>query len=464
MVTMISILGDFVHRLGRDDLPPEVLDRAKTCLLYAIGIGLAGSEIEFARIAWESTPRCPGPATVLPGGERTCALDAALVNSILFHSRTQEDTYAPGSAHPGAVVVPAALAVAESQEEAVPGNDFLAAVVCGYEVIAGLSRACAPFSTPRGFRATPVYGIFGSAAAAARLLRLGASEAASCLSFAANMAAGVTNSFYEGSMEWHFQVGFAARNGILAALLAQKGAAGSLSSLDGRSGFLQAFTGSREPAGEISRTFVPNGDYSFSILDVDFKPYPTCAWVIPSIDVARQIRRQSSVDPAQVEKVLVYLNPYEAAYPGNSYQGPFPSVESATMSAPYCVALALLDGHVTLRGLMRHGEEAIHHLAQKVQVIPSEERPRMTCRLEVYLHDGSVIHRLSADPPDRYRYGWDRTRNFLEELLPEMPGVDSRVLSRLADQIQRLDRAADVRGLLTGVLGGQRGSRSPMSS
>ena len=250
-------------------------------------------------------------------------------------------------------------------------------------------------------------------------------------------------------------VGFAARNGILAALLAQHGAVGSPSSLDGRSGFLKAFTGSMEPAEAIERAFGPRRDHTFNILDVDFKPYPTCAWVIPAVDTVRQIRRGESVDPARVEKVLVYVNPYEANYPGNSYQGPFPSVESATMSVPYTAALALLDGHVTLRGLRRYGDDSIERLAQKVQVIASDDYPQMTCRVEIHLQDGTVISQSSANPPDHYRYGWDRTRVFLQELLPEMPGMDGSSLDRLAEEIHELDRAPDVRRLLTDILEGR---------
>src|SRR5205823_1804046 len=130
----------------------------------------------------------------------------------------------------------AALALAE--ETGADGSTLLAALAAGYEVGGAFSREFTSLSTPRGFRASAVYGQLAAAAAAGRVLDLDADRLASALSLASAFAGGTTESFAAGSSEWHFENAIASQSGLLAARLAAAGATGADTAFEGAAGFL----------------------------------------------------------------------------------------------------------------------------------------------------------------------------------------------------------------------------------
>src|SRR6478752_1083606 len=138
--TLARRFARFATGLGYDDLPPRVVDKAKACILHCIGVGLAGhasSAVRAARAAvLAQEPGGPDGASILVGGERATPYGAAFVNSSLMHAKLQEDAYHTGS-HPGVMIIPAALAVAETRGTS--GRDFIAAVAAGYEIEAAMT-------------------------------------------------------------------------------------------------------------------------------------------------------------------------------------------------------------------------------------------------------------------------------------------------------------------------------------
>ena len=191
-------LSRFIYGLSFKDLPNEVVDRAKNRILDALSIAIAGRDFPIPRMGLNLVRNNKGKATVFTHNLRLPAVDAALVNSLLANTLSQGD-FAYG-AHAGAVVVPATIAAAE--EEGGTGAEVITAVVAGYDIMARIYLG-AP-SIAHTFRATSVYGPFGTATAAGKLLKLNEDGLTNALGLAANLSSGLLATFQSGTMETQF--------------------------------------------------------------------------------------------------------------------------------------------------------------------------------------------------------------------------------------------------------------------
>src|SRR5690242_18705264 len=230
-------LAAYVADLKFEDIPPEVLERAKVLTLDFLG-----STIRARRDA-ESTPSLlkmlealaldgKGEATVFGDTKTWTPAVAALLNGALGHSLDFDDTHADSSLHPSAPVVPAAFAVGELVGAS--GREVLTAIVAGYEVCCRLGQALDPTSHyGRGFHPTCTAGTFGAAAAAAKLFGLSKEQIVSAFGVSGSQAAGSLQFLINGAWNKRFQVGAAAMNGVIAATLARNDFAGAIQSVEG---------------------------------------------------------------------------------------------------------------------------------------------------------------------------------------------------------------------------------------
>lgn len=273
METVVERLGKFASELSFKNIPTEVVSKAKACLLNGIGIGLSCANMETARAArrivkeYEKVTDRGG--TLLGDGTKVSLMGSAFANGVMFHSRGQEDTH--GTMHLGTTVIPTSLAVSEWTGSS--GQDLITAVVAGYEVAAAIGKELTAKTTPRGFRASPIYGIFGSVTAAGKLLKLGPAQMNHALGHAAAFAFGTLEALLTGTMEVFFENGMANRSGIMAALVAQTGMPGGATALEGPAGFSKAFADTRENLERIGSTL----GKKWEIMTVFFKSYATCA-------------------------------------------------------------------------------------------------------------------------------------------------------------------------------------------
>src|SRR5262249_25554923 len=230
-VAVTPQLGHWVSGLELDAVPPDVMNHLKLCLLDSIGCGLYGSKQPWGRIAGDVAVSFSGGgvASLFARADKVSPADAALANGTAIHGFEIDDAHVTSSLHPGAVTLPACLALAEARGAS--GAEFLAALAAGYE--AGLRvGACAGIAhSTSGFHVTDTVGAVGAAAAAARLLRLAPEQSAHALGIGATQAAGLYAA-RTGAMTKRFHAGRAAQSGVLAALLAQQGFTRSLDALE----------------------------------------------------------------------------------------------------------------------------------------------------------------------------------------------------------------------------------------
>ncbi|MGQ0674789.1 MAG: MmgE/PrpD family protein, partial [Rhodospirillales bacterium] len=240
----------------------------------------------------------------------------------------------------GVVVPPAAIARAHGG--GADGSQLLAATVAGYEIALRIGRDHAEDSSARGFRSTPLYGVFGAAAATGCLLKLDESRMTNALSLASNMACGLREYSEAGSEDFPFQAGIAASNGILAARMAQAGAASAASVLEGKAGFFRAYG---ESGRRYERRLADGLGARFEIEAVTYKPYSICQFHRGIVRGSAALRQRAS--GRELASLTVRMHPFEADFYGVRFAGPFRTFPQSFMSAPFCAALGWSRGAAT---------------------------------------------------------------------------------------------------------------------
>jgi 2-methylcitrate dehydratase PrpD len=372
------VLGEFLVNLSYVDLPPEVVDRTKCLILDALACGIAGCESAYRKIALKLVRNNSGQATVFTTGLTLRAVDAAFVNAILVNSIGQDDMLYVS--HPGTVIIPAAFAV--SEEEGSSGSEVITAIVAGYDVLGRIFLG-GPAIVPR-FRGVSVFGPFGSAAASGKLLKLNEDEMTSALGYAANFASGFAECWVAGTMEAKFHVGMASRNGVMAAELAKAGAKAAETSLEGKSGFYQAFAGTTAMADAATTDLGKR----FLIMEAEVKSYPVCGLQQVPVELALTLMKQHDIKGKDVIRIIETMPESEYLYPGTNYAGPFTTRFQAIMSAQYCAAATFLGKPIASPSFYDrcYNDPGVGELARKVELVGVKGRSKT--RIEVVLRDG----------------------------------------------------------------------------
>jgi len=344
-------LVGFLHRLRAEDLPDEVLDRARYFLLDYLAVTIRGSREESARAVQRMVQRgapsaaMPNSATVFGTLIRTLPGFAALANGTAAHGIEMDDTHSGGSIHLGATMFSVALALVEAVPDA-NAEAFMPAVIAGYEAAARIAMAAQPQEQyALGFHPTQTCGVFGAAITASKLLRLTAEQTLNAVGIAGSMAAGSMEFLAEGSWNKRIHPGLASQNGIHAALLAAEGFTGPRHILEGRDGFLHGYSRRALP----ERLTAGLGQ-SFQILHTAVKPHACCRYMQGPIDAILALVREHRMPPGDIQKIEIAVleagwgivcEPRERKYHPES-------VVDAQFSMPFGAAVAVVCGSAGL--------------------------------------------------------------------------------------------------------------------
>ena len=338
----------FCAVLRSEDLPDAVRERVRYLLLDHLAVTLRGSLLPSSRAGYEMLQSMGSVsnhgATVYGTPLRAEASWAALVNGIAAHGLEMDDVENRSSLHPGVVVFPAALALAEQLGS--PPADLYAAIVAGYEVTLRVGAALNPASAyERGFHPTAVCGAFGAAAASARLLHLSPEQTRMALGIAGSMASGSMAYLQNGAWTKRLHPGWASHAGITAARLAAAGFIGPGDIFAGRYGFLQAYAADSD-ASKLER----DDQDTFAIMQVSLKPYACCRYMHGPIDCLLEIKHNHTPNPEHIARVscgVLTGGRGLVADPIKQKREPR-NVVDAQFSMPYGAALALLAGKAGL--------------------------------------------------------------------------------------------------------------------
>ena len=370
------------------DIPDAVLEKTADLVLDALGIVIAGSQTIEGRLAADFVEEFGGrgQATVIGRQGYLDPARAALANGTMGYSIGLTDTHSLSITHPGASVVPAALAVA--QQENCSGLDFLRAVTMGYEVVTRLGTAINPSNRARGFHTSAVCNPFGAATAAALLLGADEDRLAWALGNAGSMSGGLFEFRAGGDMTMAFHGGWPAHSGVTAAYLARHGFTGPRTVLEGQDGFLRAMADQYD--GEaLHRNF----GQTYGVEEMSFRAYCACRYAHTAIGALENIKERSGgLEVEQIEEVLVETHRtaiIQETEPKN--------LTGARLCSAFNIALSLVYGPRLTEILPEDlGDPRIQAVYGKIRMVEdpamTKEFPRLwTSRVLVKLKNGTTM-------------------------------------------------------------------------
>ena len=339
-VTLTAQLSEFIVS---SSAPADARERASAALRDTIGVILAGAPEPAARIVRETTiAESRGECRILGTSLCASAADAALANGTAAHAHDYDDMCFVSLAHPSCALAPAALAAAEMA--GAPGRTVIEAYIAGFELECRLGAVMNPrHYHQRGWHCTSSIGTLGAAAAAARVLGLDDRRAANALGIAASLACGLKENI--GSMVKPLHAGMAARNGVVAARLAERGFAASPYAIDGPQGYLAAMDSERPPAA-LADAIADLGS-RWEILDtgITVKLYPSCAATHPPLDVLLDLKKREGFGAEDIEAIDVEVDSMTPRL--LIHNRPSTALE-AKFSMPFCAAAAIVFDHPTI--------------------------------------------------------------------------------------------------------------------
>jgi 2-methylcitrate dehydratase PrpD len=451
-MTATARLADFALTTSLRDCPDAVLAQARRAALDTVGVMLAGAAEPVARAvravasADGSVPLC----TLFGTRMRASTAWAALANGAAGHAHDFDDTNFALMGHPSVPLLAAALASAEA--ETADGSAVAVAYVVGFEIDAALGLAVNPAHYTRGWHATSSIGTLGCAAAAARLLGLDMSQTRHALGIAASLASGLKENF--GSMTKPFHAGHAATNGVRAAQLAREGLTASDSALEGRQGFLAAFSGAALDPAALEGL---GQRWELTASGIAVKPYPSCALTHSAIDALIELRTRHRIEPATVAAVEVGVN---AVVPDVLRHTRPASGLERKFSMQYCAAAALARGPLGLADFDddRAPDATTQRLMDRVHMVvdptlPQELQHQAWARITVRLIDGTTFEekpRGASGHPTAPLTDAELRAKFLACAAPVI-GADAA--EGVADQIAHLEDIPDIRALTSRLTG-----------
>lgn len=444
-------LAAFCAQLRYEDLPQDVVHRAKLCLLDSVGVMLAGATTEIGKRTLDAALRFEpqGAATAIGSVHAVSPPAASLVNGSLLEIFEMQDGWRLGNVHP-CVVIAAALSVAEWQRA--PGRDVLAAIVAGYEVVNRLSWTMVPRHLARGFLPTGTAGTCGSAVAAGCLLGLDPVRMTQALGVSAFiLPVSTAENLWEGYSIKPLHAGYAARQGVEAALLARDGFEGCPieGSADHGRGVLEITTGDVD----FTRLTEQLGKY-FTIRDVYFKAIPACRHVHGTAEAVRNAVTNRKVNPEDVAAIRVHTYTLSATRL-NRYPAPGGTAIAAQFSIPYAAAAALADRALGMAQFRddRVRDPMLLDLARKVTVHVDPQidafYPDVTpTRVEIVLRSGETLASRVDTPKGDPRAPLTDAELAAKFGETASMALDVDTVSRLQDILMRFDEVEDVHAAL----------------
>jgi hypothetical protein len=391
----------FVASLGYENLPSQVVDRAKGVTLQALSSALIARDTPASRQALalmqDEEAGGGGSATVLCHGTRLTKAGAAFVNAEMIFAGGKWDTFRMLT-HPGIAILPAALTAAEITGAS--GKEFLTAVAAGYEVMERMAAEFIPTVMSRGFHAGPVFGIFGAAVAAAKLQRLDENQIHSAIAQCVNLAAGNLEGARSGGRS--LREGGAVRNALLAVALAKHGIPGGETVLEGEAGFYHAYAGNNRGELRYSFTGANRADIAkiteglgrdWIFLETLYRIYSTAGYNIAHVDVTAKLCEEHNLRYDDIDRIEALVNWLETEYPSPAFPSRGTESPPQVGSTQYFTAWgAARRSYPLLRGDRPNPGETdppeILDLMHRVTLIPTVRRTLFGPRITVFTRDG----------------------------------------------------------------------------
>ena len=460
-MSLSRAFGAFVAGLRYEDLPPDVIDRAKGVTLEALSSALVAHDMPASRQALalmrEEEAGGGGAATALCHGAKLTKAGAAFVNAETIFAGGKWDTFRMLT-HPGTAILPAALAAAEVAGAS--GKEFLTAVAAAYEVMERMAAEFIPTVMSRGFHAGPVFGIFGAAVAAAKLGGLDAEQVHGAIAQCVNLASGNLEGIRSGGRS--LREGGAVRNALLAVALAKHGTPGGETTLEGEAGFYHSYAGSSR--GELRYSFTgdnradltkitANLGKDWIFIETLYRIYSTAGYNIAHVDVTAALCREHGIRYADIDRIEAVVNWFETEYPSPLFPVRGIDIPPKVGSTQYFTAYgAATGGYLMLRGDRPGPDESdppeVLDLMHRVTIIPTLRRTLFGPRITIFMKDGRSFTKEGTGR--EFIFDFDELARRLAPIEPGLK-ISPAQYAELVDTCRHLDAADGAAQKLIGL-------------
>jgi len=461
MPSLSRQLAQWVVGLRYQDLPAEVVDRAKGLTLQGLASVLLGSLTpggqQAVKLIAEEEAGVKSGATIMVDGARVTKGGAAFANAEMAMAGGKWDTFRMLT-HPGTSILPGAFVGAETTGAS--GRDFITGLAAGYEVLERLAADFIPTVMSRGFHAGVVFGIFGPAIAAAKMMRFNEDQVNATIALCASLAAGNLEGARSGGRA--LREGGSVRNAMLAVALARQGHVGGETVLEGDAGFYHAYAGSN--TGRLTYSFV--GDTHTSLdkitaglgkdwlfLETLYRIYSTAGYNIAHIDVTAKLCEEHNITYKDVDRVEAVVNWLETQYPSPAFPSRREDLETKAGSTAYYTAYGvvkrgypLLKAQVDPAGAGEPPE--VLDLMKRVTLIPQARRTLFGPRITVFTKDGRSYTREGTGR--EFIFDFEELVRRLRPITPGLAILEGQY-GRLIDACRKLDTLDNAADTLIGL-------------
>lgn len=437
-------IAEYVVGTNLSEIPDVAVSRAKTAILDTIGVTLAGSRLETGTMMMDYVigSGASPVATVFASDRKSSPELAALANGLLAHVLDYDDR-----GHVSTHTLPAALALAERDD--VSGERLLTAYIVGREVRQHIDEEFRPGrkskdgstekgSGPgwRGWHETGVVGALGATAAAARVSGLDVDKTVMAIGIAASLASGLMANFGTSTKSLH--AGNAARNGVLATTLADKGFTADPEILTTRRGYVEAL--SYPETRDMSRVAASlRSYYHLEQKGIRIKPYPACTGTHQFIETMRYLCREHGITVADVDSITI------SRISGQTTKRDFPTTELECKFSPAFVAIAaLVDGQLTLDNCTR---EFLNRADVQDLLDRTTYEDSASGFIRVHTKSGQT-HESASRPVRDLTVPDEADAKFYECAVPIVGKENATRLHELVSNLENLDSVRDLTALL----------------
>ncbi|HZN26655.1 MAG TPA: MmgE/PrpD family protein [Burkholderiales bacterium] len=444
-------LAQWVVKLRYEDLPAAVVDRAKGVTLHCLASVLIGSRAgpgkQAVKLIADEEAGVPNGATIMVHGTKVTRGGAAFANSEMATAGGKWDTFRMLT-HPGTSILPGAFVAAETAGAS--GKDFLVGVAAGYEVMERLAADFIPTVMSRGFHAGPVFGIFGPAVAAAKILKLNEDQVNSTIAACAGLAAGNLEAPRSGGRA--VREGAAVRNAMLAVAMAQQGHLGGETVLEGDAGFYHAYAGNNK--GELTYSFVGENragldritkglgtDWIF--LETLYRIYSTSGYNIAHIEVTAKLCAEHDIRPEDVDRVEAVVNWLETQYPSPAFPSRREDLSAKPGSTAYHTAYGVVKrGFPVIRGwgsdpATWNDPAEVLDLMKRVTITPSHTMLLFAPRITIHMKDGRSYTRQGTGR--EFIWDFEEEARRIGDVVPALP-ISAAQFERMIATCRDLER------------------------
>lgn len=445
--SILERIADKICAFDMRAIGPDAYRLARTAIIDTLGVTLAGASEPCTTLLLD-TPgiaTAPGNCSIFGLNRQTSALDAAFINGTASHALDYDDFSQPMGGHQSAPLVAPLMAL--SEQNGLSGLQLLQSYIVGIETEIRLARAVNFYHYDKGWHPTSTLGVFGAAAASAHLLGLTPAQVTTALAIAASFSSGLKANF--GTMVKPLHVGQCARNGLLAALMAQSGYDANPAALEHKQGFFNAFNG---PGNFDAELIFQHWAQPLEVLSpsMGLKQFACCGSAIPAVAMALKLRGEELFEINQIEKIDIL--PHKRRLPHTNNPDP-QSPLAAKFSVQYAVCLALIKGALRLSDFegTAHFDPQIRQLMAKTHTrehpdMPDDSPEQFGAEVIVTLKSGRKLSRRvnsligrGGDNPLSEEELWEKFSDCAQRVIQP-----SRV-KPLFDALQQLDTVTDMR-------------------